>query len=299
MCVSHIHLRLSGGKFHELLLVSGTLYVIATPIGNLGDLSPRARETLSIVDLIAAEDTRHTSRLLSHIGVKKPLKALHDFNESAALGPIIDMLVAGSNVALVSDAGTPLLSDPGYRLVLAAREHGCNVVPIPGPSALTAVLSVAGLPSDRFSFEGFLPARSAARMATLQKLAAESRTIVFFESVHRIDESLQDMARVFGAFRPAFIGRELTKLHEQTVCDTLGGLLARLASGEITAKGEFVVVIKGSPEAENASLDLDALILELAAVLPTKQAAGIAARLSGEKRNVVYARMLELKHHIE
>ena len=274
--------------------MSGTLYIVATPIGNLEDLTPRARSTLASVDLIAAEDTRRTGRLLSHIGVKTPQFALHDFNETEVLESLLDRLAAGQDVALVSDAGTPLVSDPGYRLVRSARERGIAVSPVPGASAVTAAIAVSGLPTDRFCFEGFLPAKRPARLTALGELVGERRTMVFFESVHRIVECLQDIATVFGADRAAFIGRELSKLHEQCVAGPLVTLCEKLADMSIPAKGEFVIVVAGSAEAPQSSVDLDRLITELARVLPGKQAAAIAASATGEKRNAVYARMLEL-----
>ncbi len=278
--------------------MSGTLYVVATPIGNLEDLTPRARQTLAAVEVIAAEDTRRTGRLLSTIGVKKPLFALHDHNEEAAVEHLIDVLNGGQDVALVSDAGTPLISDPGYRLVGAAHEHGLCVSPIPGASAVTAALAVSGLPTDRLCFEGFLPARSAARRAALETLANEARTIVLFESVHRIDETLEDLAELFGGDRPAFLGRELTKLHEQCVRGSLAELRGGRTDGSIPAKGEFVLVIGGSEGARTDAAALDAVLEELIAVVPGKQAAAIAAKLTGVPRNVAYERMLALKNAV-
>ena len=274
--------------------MSGTLYVVATPIGNLDDLTPRARQTLADVDLIAAEDTRHTGRLLSHFGVKTPQKALHDHNESKLVPALIDELLRGKNVALVSDAGTPLVSDPGYRLVAAAHENGIAVSPIPGASAVTAALSAAGLPTDRFCFEGFAPSKRIARQAWLRMLVAETRTIVFFESVHRIRESFSDMLDVFGGDRLAFVGREISKLHEQCVQGTLAELAGKIETAAIPDKGEFVIIVSGAEKVRASDIDVDALITELAAVLPGKQAAAIAAKVTGEKRNSIYARMLEL-----
>ncbi len=274
--------------------MSGTLYIVATPIGNLEDLSPRARRTLADVALIAAEDTRHTGRLLSHIGVQTALKSLHEHNEAAVVGSILAILENGDSVALVSDAGTPLLSDPGYRLVVEAHARGIDVSPVPGPSALTAALSVAGLPTDRFCFEGFLPAKSAARMNALRSLANETRTMVFYESVHRIDALLADLESVFGPDRMAVIARELTKLHEQIVPGTLVDLGARLARDEIPRKGEFVVVLHGGEAAAEPAI-ADALALELAAVLPVKQAAAIVAKVTGARRNDVYQKLLAAK----
>jgi 16S rRNA (cytidine1402-2'-O)-methyltransferase len=274
--------------------VSGTLYIVATPIGNLEDLSPRARRTLTEVELIAAEDTRHTGRLLSHIGANKPLTALHEHNESAATETVLQALDDGRSVALVSDAGTPLVSDPGYRLVNAARARGVTVVPIPGPSAVVTALSVAGLPTDRFCFEGFLPPKPAARRAAIQSLAHETRTLVFYEAVHRIGDMIEDLAAGFGRDRRACIGRELTKLHEQLACGDLGELAAQVANGVIPRKGEFVVAVAGGAPAAS-SLDADTLMRELADVLPLRQAAGIVARVTGGKRNEIYQRLLESK----
>jgi 16S rRNA (cytidine1402-2'-O)-methyltransferase len=274
--------------------MSGTLFVVATPIGNLEDLAPRARQTLATVDLIAAEDTRHTGRLLSHFGIKTRLLALHDHNEAQIAEKLVDDLRAGICVALVSDAGTPLVSDPGYRLVKAAHRAGITVAPIPGASALTAALSVAGLPTDRFCFEGFLPAKNKARRDLLAGLANEPRTMIFYESVHRISDALYDLAAAFGADRPAFLGRELTKLHEQCVHATLGELLEQSGDGSIIGKGEFVLVVTGADEPETSSLDIDRLLIELAPVLPGKDIARILSHATGEKRNALYQRLLEL-----
>jgi 16S rRNA (cytidine1402-2'-O)-methyltransferase len=274
--------------------MSGTLFIVATPIGNLEDLSPRARQTLADVDLIAAEDTRHTGRLLSHFGVKTRLLALHDHNEAERARALIDDLESGKSVALVSDAGTPLISDPGFRLVQAAHEAGITVSPIPGPSALTAALSVAGLPTDKFCFEGFLPARKKARRDALSGLAREKRTLVFYESVHRIGECLDDMVDAFGAARAAFIGRELSKLHEQASFATLSELRERVSAGEVPQKGEFVIVVTGSDEAEEGSIDVAQLLAELSGKLPDKEVAKIVSNVTGEKRNALYKRLLDL-----
>jgi 16S rRNA (cytidine1402-2'-O)-methyltransferase len=271
------------------------LYIVATPIGNLDDLAPRARKVLAEVALIAAEDTRHTGRLLSHIGVKTPLKALHDHNEAAVTDAMIAELEKGRDLALVSDAGTPLISDPGYRLVASAQAAGLKVSPIPGPSALTAALSAAGIPSDRFCFEGFLPAKSAARDAVLRSLCAETRSLIFYESVHRIDDSLKAMREVFGGTRLAFVGREISKLHEQCLRGTLEELCARLDDGVIVRKGEFVVVVSGAAETAASSIDSDRLLTELADLLPARQVAAVVAKVTGEKRNALYARLLEIK----
>ncbi|MDH3864974.1 MAG: 16S rRNA (cytidine(1402)-2'-O)-methyltransferase [Gammaproteobacteria bacterium] len=275
--------------------MSGTLFVVATPIGNLEDLSPRARQTLAEVDLVAAEDTRHTGRLLSHLGLKTRQFALHEHNEARAAQVLIAQLKDGKSVALVSDAGTPLVSDPGYRLVQAAHAHGIAVSPLPGPSAVTAALSVSGLPTDRFGFEGFPPAKQAARRKWLQARADDQRTLLFFEAVHRIAATLADMVDVFGAGRQAFLGRELTKLHEQSRRASLGELLDELTNGTIVSKGEFVIAIHGAGDAPASSIDTDRLLTELAEALPPKKAAAIAARVTGETRNALYKRLLEIK----
>jgi len=279
-------------------LSKGTLFVVATPIGNLGDLSPRAREVLEQADRIAAEDTRVTGRLLSHFGISTPLAALHEHNEEKAIPGLIAALESGKSVALVSDAGTPLVSDPGYRLVRAAHASAITVSPVPGPSALVAALSASGLPSDRFAFEGFLPARRAARKARLDTLKTESRTLLFFESVHRIGETLDDLASAFGADRQAFVGRELSKLHEQCVAASLGTLREMVTDGRIPAKGEFVIGLAGAGEVSDsqATALADALLRELVDVLPGRQAAAIVARATGGHRNDIYRRMLDLKH---
>ncbi|MEX0976771.1 MAG: 16S rRNA (cytidine(1402)-2'-O)-methyltransferase [Woeseia sp.] len=275
---------------------SGTLFIIATPIGNLGDLSPRARQLLTDVDLIAAEDTRHTGRLLSHFAIKTPLMALHDHNERDAVAGLIAKLQENLSVALVSDAGTPLISDPGYRLVQAAHRQRIPVVPVPGPSAAVAALSAAGLPTDRYCFEGFLPAKRKARRDRLDELRTEPRSMVFFAAVHRIREVIEDMAAVFGNEREAFIGRELTKMHEQCVAASLGELLGQVDGGVIPAKGEFVVVIDGTKDTPVAVSELlaELLLRELIAALPPKQAVAIVSRVCGLSRNTVYRKMLAL-----
>ncbi|MBT8102683.1 MAG: 16S rRNA (cytidine(1402)-2'-O)-methyltransferase [Gammaproteobacteria bacterium] len=275
--------------------MSGKLFIVATPIGNLEDLTPRARKTLAEVDLVAAEDTRHTGRLLSHIGVKAPLLALHDHNEAQAVSSVIAALESGKSIALVSDAGTPLVSDPGYRLVQAAHAHSIVVSPIPGPCAVTAALSVAGLPTDRFCFEGFLPAKQAARRQVLDTLCRESRTLVFYESVHRITAVLEDMCAAFGDGRLAFIGRELTKLHEQCVQGTLGSLAVKVRDAAIVRKGEFVIVVAGSDEIAESSLEVDRLLVALNEHLSAKDAARVAADATGLKRNDVYKRLMVIR----
>jgi len=275
--------------------MSGTLFVVATPIGNLEDLAPRARQTLASVDLVAAEDTRHTMRLLSNIGAKPALLALHDHNEMRATRDVIEALESGRNVALVSDAGTPLVSDPGFRLVRAAHEHGVTIVPLPGASAVTAALSAAGLPTDRFCFEGFAPAKTAARRKWLEGLAAETRTLVLYESVHRIGECVADLVNIFGADRQAFVGRELTKMHEQCVQKPLGELQRMIQSGDIVGKGEFVLVIEGAAARDESQVDTDRMLELLGEHLSAKETARITAELTGQKKNALYERVLQLK----
>jgi 16S rRNA (cytidine1402-2'-O)-methyltransferase len=275
--------------------MSGTLFVVATPIGNLEDLTPRARRTLQEVDLIAAEDTRHTRRLLSHFGIKTPLLALHEHNEARLVETVVADLLTGKSIALVSDAGTPLLSDPGFPLVRAAHRQGITLTPVPGACAVTAALSVAGLPTDRFCFEGFLPSKKKSRRVALEALADETRTMVFYESVHRVRDCLGDMLGVFGSDRPAFIGRELTKLHEQVLRASLGELMGQLDRGEITERGEFVVVVGGAAKPPVMPIDTDRLLIELADKLPGKELAKALARATGASRNALYRRLLELK----
>lgn len=278
-------------------MTSGTLYIVATPIGNLDDLSPRARQVLSEVDIVAAEDTRHTGRLLKSFGIKARQTPLHEHNEQDVALSLVKELEGGSSVALVSDAGTPLVSDPGYRLVRMAHQQGIRVSPVPGPSAAVAALSAAGLPTDTFCFEGFLPARRPARLDRLEALRHEPRTLIFYESVHRVNALFVDLTSAFGDSRRAFIGRELSKLHEQCVAGALGELRAMLDDGRIPAKGEFVVVIEGDSAARTASasaVDADRLLTELIRVVPGKKAVEIAAAVTGQNRNALYRRMLAL-----
>ena len=225
---------------------AGALHVVATPIGNLGDLTARAREVLASVDAICAEDTRHTRQLLGALGIERPLLALHEHNEADVAWKLVERLKAGDSLALVSDAGTPLVSDPGYRLVRDVRAAGLRVIPLPGACAAIAALSVAGLPSDRFCFEGFLPAKASGRRERLTALAREPRTLVFYESSHRIEESLADLVAMFGPDREAVLARELTKLFETVLGDTLEGIAAKVAADDNQRKGEFVLVVRGA-----------------------------------------------------
>lgn len=270
-------------------LKKGTLYVVATPIGNLADLSARAREVLSQADLICAEDTRHTRQMLNALGLDRPLLALHEHNESERVAQVLAQLQAGKALALVSDAGTPLISDPGYRLVRELRAAGVTISPIPGPCAAIAALSVAGIASDRFCFEGFLPAKSSARRERLQRLAAEPRTLVFYESAHRIEECLADMRLIFGDAREAVLAREISKLFETILDGDLKVIAEKIAADPNQRKGEFVLVIAGAPEDENAALvEGRRLYARLAEVMKPSQAAKIAADLSGAPRKALY-----------
>lgn len=267
----------------------GTLWVVATPIGNLGDLSPRAQKTLRDAQLIAAEDTRHSRPLLQHFGIATPLTALHEHNERAVVASLVAKLQAGAQVALISDAGTPLVSDPGFRLVRAAREAGIAVSPVPGPCAAIAALSVAGLPSDRFVFEGFLPAKATARRARLRELAVETRTLVFYESSHRIVECCADLRDAFGAGREARLLRELTKLHETCIGSTLAELAERVGSDPEQRLGECVLVVAGRGGETDARLAEGRRVYALLrAELAPAQAAKLAAAISGAPRKALY-----------
>ena len=267
----------------------GTLFVVATPIGNLGDLSPRAQQTLRDVAAICAEDTRRSGQLLAHFGIATPLVALHEHNEDTIAQRVVARLLGGESLALVSDAGTPLVSDPGFRLVRAARAAGVKVSPVPGPSALVAGLSVAGLPSDRFAFEGFLPAKASARRERLQGLVAEPRTLIFYESSHRIAETLADMVAAFGGDRPAVLARELTKLFETVLDGGLAGLQARVEADADQRKGEFVVLVQGAGEAADAKVaEGRRLYARLKDHLPPSTAAKLAAEISGAPRKALY-----------
>ncbi|HSX50846.1 MAG TPA: 16S rRNA (cytidine(1402)-2'-O)-methyltransferase [Cellvibrio sp.] len=268
----------------------GILYVVATPIGNLGDMVPRAVETLQTVAVIAAEDTRHSSRLLSHFDIKTPCIAYHDHSDETRVDQLVARMVAGDSVALISDAGTPLVSDPGYRLVRNARQAGVQVVPIPGACAMIAALSAAGLPSDRFAFEGFLPAKQVARCAQLQSLAADPRTLIFYEAPHRILETLQDMAQVFGAEREVVMARELTKTFETIKGDKVGDLAAWVEGDSNQQRGEIVLLVHGAPKPENEAMTPEQIhvMQVLLDELPVKQAAAIGAKLTGLKKNFLY-----------
>jgi 16S rRNA (cytidine1402-2'-O)-methyltransferase len=268
----------------------GTLYVVATPIGNLGDMVPRAVETLQTVALIAAEDTRHSSRLLSHFDIKTPCIAYHDHSDEQRTDSLIARMHAGDSIALISDAGTPLVSDPGYRLVRSARQAGIQVVPVPGACAMIAALSAAGLPSDRFAFEGFLPAKQVARCSQLQALAADPRTLIFYEAPHRIVETLQDMVQVFGPEREVVMARELTKTFETIKGDKVAELAVWVESDSNQQRGEIVLLVHGAPKPDSEAMTPEQIhtMTVLLEELPVKQAASIGAKLTGLKKNFLY-----------
>ncbi len=276
---------------------AGTLYVVATPIGNLEDMTPRAVRTLSEADLIAAEDTRHSGRLLRHFGIGTKTEAIHEHNERSQVPRLVEILKGGKSIAFITDAGTPLVSDPGFHLVRAARQAGIRVVPVPGACAAIAALSAAGLPSDRFVFEGFPPAKSAARRAVFEKLREESRTLIFYESPHRILESLKDMSEVFGPGREAVLARELTKQFETLRAGGLQELLEWVGRDANQQLGEFVILIHGVPRAEREAVDEEAerVLKILLDELPVSQAAALAARITGLKKNKLYEYALTLK----
>lgn len=274
----------------------GTLYVVATPIGNLADMSPRAIEVLEQVDLIAAEDTRHSQHLLAHVGVRTPMTPYHDHNEAQQTPLLIGKLLAGASIALISDAGTPLLSDPGFRLVNAAHEAGIRVSPVPGPCAAVAALSAAGLATDRFLFVGFTPAKSGHRKQFLQALVRETATLVFYESSHRIVESLLDMCEVLGGQRQVLLAREISKTFETLHRACLASMGEWVQADANQQKGEFVLVVQGAEkQAEGVATDVATVLGILLEELPLKQASALAARLTGEKKNLVYKMALELQ----
>ena len=278
---------------------SGTLFVVATPFGNLQDLSPRAAACLRDADLVLAEDTRHTRKLLDACGIGRdgPVDSLHEHNERERAPALVERLRGGVNVALVTDAGTPLMSDPGSVLVRLAAEAGVAIVAVPGPCAAIAALSIAGIATDRFAFEGFLPAKSSARREALQPLARESRTLVFYEAPHRLDETLRDLADIFGAGRVAMIGRELTKHFESAYRGTLGDLAERCARDPDMTRGEIVVVVAGAPvENDDAQRERESrrVLQLLLKELPVSQAARIAAQITGVRRKELYEVALQL-----
>lgn len=271
--------------------LTGILYIVATPIGNLQDITQRALETFAQVDLIAAEDTRHSGLLLSHYGIKKPFFALHDHNEQEKAHILVEKLKQGSNIALISDAGTPLISDPGFHLVRQCREAGIRVVPLPGACAAITALCASGIASDRFCFEGFLPAKSKARKDKLENIAEEDRTLIFYESTHRILDTLEDMQSVLGEERYIVLAREITKTWETITGNTIKNLREWLLEDPNRTKGEMVLIVEGKPKSDNndeiSSQAVKALEL-IAEELPLKKAAAIVAELYGYKKNALY-----------
>lgn len=275
---------------------SGTLYVVATPIGNLGDITHRALEVLAGVDRICAEDTRNSKKLLTHFGIQKPLVALHDHNERDRLQQLTEFLQSGESLALISDAGTPLISDPGYHLVQHLREAGLKVVPLPGACAIIAALSVAGLPTDRFVFEGFLPAKSSGRKQVFKDRTRQTCTQVYYESSHRIEASVADLCEVIESDRRVVLARELTKLYEELFSGTAAELLAWLQADANHQRGEFVLMVQGAlPTNATQGMALEPLLKLLMGELSVKQSAGLAAKITGENKNHCYKLAMSLR----
>ncbi len=271
----------------------GVLYVVATPIGHLDDFSPRACTVLRSVFRILAEDTRHSARLLQHYAIDTPMMALHEHNEQSESAHCLQLLQDGKHLALISDAGTPLISDPGYRLVRLCQEQGIKISPVPGASAMVAALSVAGLASDRFVFEGFLPARSTGRRERLISLAREERTMIFYEAPHRVAACLQDMLDVWGS-RKVCLCRELTKQFETVRLDDLAVLTEWVHADPMQQRGELVLVVEGASAAEQQDCEEDLRVLDiLLATLPMRQAVDLAVEIRGGRRNWFYSRALE------
>jgi 16S rRNA (cytidine1402-2'-O)-methyltransferase len=274
----------------------GTLYIVATPIGNLGDMVPRAIATLSAVSVIACEDTRHSKKLLDHFGIDKPCVAYHDHTDKKSSYNLLKRLASGEDVALISDAGTPLISDPGYRLVAEARAQGYSVIPVPGASAVVAALSVAGLPTDKFKFIGFLPAKSSQRKSALTDLKTAAETMVCYEAPHRIVDTLTDMATVFGAERPAFMAREITKTFETYLHGSLEELLEQVQADSNQQRGEIVLVIAGHiGETDNVSVDAEKILGLLLKELPLTKAASVTAKITGGDKKQLYQLGLSLQ----
>ncbi|MFZ7174711.1 16S rRNA (cytidine(1402)-2'-O)-methyltransferase [[Pasteurella] aerogenes] len=270
--------------------LSGILYIVATPIGNLQDITARSLDIFNQVDLIAAEDTRHSGLLLSHYGIKKPFFALHDHNEQQKADLLVEKLRQGNHIALISDAGTPLISDPGFHVVRKCRQAGIRVVPLPGACAAITALCASGVASDRFCFEGFLPAKSKARRDKLTELADEARTLIFYESTHRILDSLTDVETVLGADRYVVLAREITKTWETIIGDEVGQLRTWLAEDPNRTKGEMVLIIEGKSAESSAEFSPQAIkaLQLIAQELPLKKAAAIVAELYGYKKNALY-----------
>ena len=277
---------------------SGTLYIVATPIGNLGDMSQRAIDILKQVNVIAAEDTRYSGRLLQHFGISTSAIAVHEHNETKVSAELVNRLQQGESIALISDAGTPLISDPGYHLIRMAGNAGITVTPIPGACAAITALSASGLPSDRFSFEGFLPSKSTARKAVLEKLIHETGTLIFYETPHRIVDSLSDMNEIFGTEREAVMARELTKRFETIKRAPLAELLSFVKDNSDQQKGEFVVLIHGAEKEQDTDADtqeLQRILKILLEKISLKEAVAIATAITGLKKNQVYEQAVALK----
>ena len=287
--------KFAGDWDYNVILEKGALYVVATPIGNLGDLSQRAIEVLNHVAVIAAEDTRHSRRLLQQFEINTDCLALHEHNERKVTASLLQRLQQGESIALVSDAGTPLLSDPGYHLVHEASVAGLRVIPVPGPSAIMAALSAAGLPTDRFCFEGFLPSKAAARCRRLEDLVKATVTLVFFEAPHRIVATLADMQRIFGSERQAVLARELTKTFETFLRGSLAEIYQQVSEDENQQKGEIVLLIHGAREIERSGIDPEAerVLNILLRDMPVKQAAALASEITGVKKNLLYQQAIK------
>lgn len=285
---------------HHSVILPGTLYIVATPIGNMADITRRAVDTLEKVDWIAAEDTRHSKTLLNALGINQTLMSLHEHNELQRSQQLLEKLKNGEQGALISDAGTPLINDPGYHLVKLLRSEGIDVVPIPGPSAVITALCAAGLPTDRFTYEGFLPARSSKRVLALEALAKEVRTLVFYESPHRLTDCLASLLEVFGGDREIVVARELTKKFEQFVSGSLHEVITYFGNHPDKVRGEFVLMLKGLTEIQETTdsslIEQDKMIeVMLKQALPVKQISEIISELTGTKKKPIYQRVLELK----
>lgn len=274
---------------------AGELYVVATPIGNLSDISQRALDVLSDVEYILAEDTRHSKRLLNHYGISTSLRSCHEHNESNVIAWVAQKLDAGSNLAIISDAGTPLISDPGFVLVRALRERGYRVTPVPGASSIIAALSIAGLPTDSFVYDGFLNTKSTARRAQYAKYRHQTRTIVLLESSHRIIASINDLITELGSQRAVVVAREMTKRFETVLSGHAQEVADRLAADDNQTRGEFVIMIAGAQEKSEVDTDLEDLLQVLLTEVSVKQAASMAAKISGRRKNDVYDLALKIK----
>jgi len=285
----------SGTNQLKLDVSPGTLYLVATPIGNLADITQRAISVLGQVDVIAAEDTRHSQRLLSHLCIKTKLLAYHEHNEEQITPRLLDELESGRSIALISDAGTPLISDPGYRLVMQAHDRDVKIVPVPGVCAAIAALSAAGLATDSFAFEGFPPAKQGARLQFFEPLANQQRTMIFYVSCHRIIETLKDMQTVFGENRRVTFARELTKTFETIKRMILSDLIPWVEADLNQRKGEIVVIVEGAADAKTDASQVDHYLSILLAELPVKQSVALVVKMTGENKNEIYKRALELK----